>query len=65
MLEAIITGNIYIDILEHLAFPQLEEDEATIFQQDGALPSDRSINHYAFCDKFPGNWIGKRESFGP
>jgi hypothetical protein len=36
--EVSVTGTVYLHILENFVFPQLEEEEAGVFQQDSALP---------------------------
>jgi transposase len=55
-----INGNIYIDMLENFAFPQLEELQPNvIFQQDGAPPHWKRFVRDCLDQKFPNRWIGR------
>ena len=58
--ESTISANVYLDMLEHYAIPQLQEFQPYIvFQQDGAPP------HWSICvrhflnETFPNRWIGR------
>jgi hypothetical protein len=60
-----ITGNIYLDVLENLTFQQLKEDKVEIFQQDGAPPHYSNIICNACNDTFPhAEWAEETQSFG-
>lgn len=58
--ESTVTANVYLDMLEQFATPQLQDLQPdVIFQQDGA-PPHWGINVRNFLDTtFPGRWIGR------
>ena len=60
--ERSITGNIYLNMLELVLEPQLQEDgilDAVVFQQDGAPPHFEHIVHNYLNRTLPGRWIGR------
>jgi hypothetical protein len=59
--ETTITGNVYLDMLQHLV-PQLDEDDQDgriHFQQDGAPPPCLGEMREYLNTRFPGRWIGR------
>jgi hypothetical protein len=59
-IEPTVTGNIFLDMSEQFAVPQLlPQQPNVIFQQDGA-PPHWSLNVRDFLDRtFPQRWIGR------
>jgi hypothetical protein len=58
--EQIVTGSIYLDMLQLWLFPQLTADSRTfIFQQDGAPPHWNNVVRGFLNDELPHRWIGR------
>lgn len=58
--EGTITGNVYQDMLELYAIPQLDDRQPTIvFQHDGAPPHWSISVRTLLNEVFPGRWIGR------
>jgi hypothetical protein len=59
-IEPAVTGNIYLDMLEQFAVPQLLPQQLNvIFQQDGA-PPQWSLDVRDFLDRtFPQRWTNQ------
>lgn len=58
--EKSINGNIYLDMLENFAYPQLEDLQPNvIFQQDGAPPHWKLFVRESLDHTFPFRWIGR------
>lgn len=58
--EDTVTGNIYLDMLENFAVPQIAAMQPTIiFQQDGAPPHWSLEVRKFLNDTFPHRWIGR------
>ena len=59
--EAMVTGPVYLDMLEQFLKPQLLTDgilDTVVFQQDGALCHYAIIVRDYLDRRFPGCWIG-------
>lgn len=58
--EQTVTGNVYLDMLENYAYPQLEAFQPNvIFQQDGAPPHWTLFVRESLDETFPDSWIGR------
>lgn len=58
--ELSITGNIYLDMLQHFVIPQLNDlQPRVIFQQDGAPPHWALAVRDFLNEVYPGRWIGR------
>jgi hypothetical protein len=61
-METIITGIVYLDMLQHFLIPQLDKDdqEGRIhFQQDGTPPHYHEEVREYLNAHFPCQWIGR------
>jgi hypothetical protein len=54
-METIITGIVYLDMLQQFLIPQLNEDDQD-FQQNGALPHYLGEVGEYLKTRFPGRW---------
>jgi hypothetical protein len=52
-------GDIYLAMPENFVFPQLEEEEVEVCQQNGTEPSFSKFVRAALKEIYPGCWMGR------